>query len=180
VNAGDAKVQGYDIQANFAKTTDVGRFGINLTGTYYTKFDQTSPGGFVSKKVATMVEANGDPVLDGDNGGVVLRWKHQLAFNYGIGTWGFTLINNYYSGYETGNRQWDGERNFVDGQSLWDLQVAYTGLKNATFRLGVNNLFDKDPPMFVPVSNQFQAGFDATLYDPRARFVYLTANYKFF
>ena len=180
VNAGDAKAQGFDIQANFAKATDVGRFGVTLFGTYYTKFDQTSPGGFVSKKVATIVEANGDPVLDGDNGGVVLRWKHQLAFSYGIGAWGFTLVNNYYSGYETGNQQWTGDRNFIGAQSLWDLQVAWTGLKDMTVRLGVNNMFDKDPPMFVPVSNQFQAGYDATLYDPRARFVYLTANYKFF
>lgn len=180
VNAGDAKVQGYDIQFNFAKTYDFGRLGASLFGTYYTKFDQTSPGGFVSNKVATIVEANGDPVLDGDNGGVVLRWKHQLAFSYTRGPWGGTLIQNFYNGYETGNRQVDGERNFVDSQSIWDLQFAYTGLKNATFRLGINNIFDTDPPIFVPVSNQFQAGYDASLYNPQARFVYLTASYKFF
>lgn len=180
VNAGDAKVEGYDVQANWARTFDIGRFGVGLMGTYYTKFDQTSPGGFTSQKVATIVEANGDPVLDGDNGGVVLRWKHQLVFSYARGPYGVSLVQNYYTGYETGRRQWDGERNFVDAQQIWDLQFAYTGIKNATFRLGVNNLFDEDPPLFIPVANQFQSGYDVTLYDPRARFVYLTGSYKFF
>jgi len=180
VNSGDAKVSGYDVTANYAKTYNWGRVGLGLTGTYYTQFQQTSPGGYVSQKVATMVEPNGDPVLDADTGGVTLRWKHQLVASYGYGAWDFTLVQNYYSGYETGNRQWDGERNFVDGQAIYDFQVAYRGQKNATFRLGVNNFLNTDPPIFVPVSNQFQAGYDVTLYDPRGRFVYLTASYKFF
>ena len=46
--------------------------------------------------------------------------------------------------------------------------------------MGVGNLFDKDPPLYIPVSNQFQSGYDVTHYDPRGRFVYLSANYKFF
>ena len=54
-----------------------------------------------------------------------------------------------------------------------------TGVKNLTLAVGARNLFDKNPPIYVPVSNQFQAGYDISQYDPRARFVYLAANYKF-
>ena len=51
----------------------------------------------------------------------------------------------------------------------------------ALYKLDVQqgNLFDKDPPIFIPTSNQFQAGYDVTMYDPRARTVYLSAAYKF-
>ena len=49
-----------------------------------------------------------------------------------------------------------------------------------TLALGVKNLFDKQPdPIGSPISNQFQAGYDIYQYDPRGRFVYVTAGYKF-
>jgi len=68
----------------------------------------------------------------------------------------------------------------VPAQALYDANLAFTGVKNLKLAVGVRNLFDKDPPMFIPTSNQFQAGYDITQYDPRGRFVYVTASYKFF
>ena len=46
-----------------------------------------------------------------------------------------------YSG-EIGDRQIDGEKHFVPAQSLFDAQVAYTGIKNLKLALGVKNLTD--------------------------------------
>ena len=40
--------------------------------------------------------------------------------------------------------------------------VAFNGIKNLKLAIGVKNLFDKDPPLFIPTSNQFQAGYDAS------------------
>jgi iron complex outermembrane receptor protein len=45
--------------------------------------------------------------------------------------------------------------------------------------VGVRNLFDKDPPLFINNGSQFQSGYDVYQYDPRARFVFVTATYKF-
>jgi iron complex outermembrane receptor protein len=179
-NVGSAKVAGVDLSVNFRQALALGKLDLGLNGTYMTKFDQTTPGGTVSRKVGTIVDPNGDPVLGADTGGVVLRWKHRLSATWTQGPWGLTLAQNYYSGYETGRRQIDGERTFVGTQSIYDAQVAYTGVKNLKLALGVKNLFDKNPPLFVPVSNQFQAGYDVTQYDPRARFIYATVGYKFF
>ena len=68
----------------------------------------------------------------------------------------------------------------MESQSLYDANIAFTGVKNLRLGLGVRNLFDKNPPgVFSPASNQFQAGYDITQYDPRGRFVYVTAGYKF-
>ncbi len=178
-NVGDATVEGVDVDITYRQPLMGGRVEVNLAGTYMTRFDQTSPSGAISRKVGTMVEGNGDPVLGADGGGVILRWKHRLAATWGTNAWSFTLAQNYYRGYRTGDRAVDGEPHYVPNQSTYDANVSFTGIKNVKLALGVKNLADKNPPIFVPVSNQFQAGYDVTQYDPRARFVYLAANYKF-
>jgi iron complex outermembrane receptor protein len=186
-NVGSAKLEGVDLDARMRFALAGGRLDAQLTGTYFIKYDQVSPGGSLSHKVGTMVEetldANGQPttqpVLDATGGGVVLRWRHRLSGTYSLGGWAFTLAQNYYSGYRTNNRQLDAVPNFVGGQSIFDAQVAYTGFKGLTVTLGVKNLLDRNPPLYVPASNQFQAGYDISLYDPRARFAYGSVSYRF-
>ncbi|MEP7183986.1 MAG: TonB-dependent receptor [Betaproteobacteria bacterium] len=181
VNAGTATVEGIDVNLSFRDSFSWGDVGVSMQGAYIQKFDQTSPGGVVFHKVGTLVDQNGDPVIGAtDTGGVVIRWKHVLSGTYAYRNWAFTLTQNFYSGYETAPRQIDGERNFVGGQSIFDVQVAYTGIKNLRLAVGSRNVFDKDPPIYVPVSNQFQAGYDVAQYDPRARYVYGSMSYKFF
>jgi iron complex outermembrane receptor protein len=178
-NVGTAKLSGIDLNVAFRVPTSEGRIDVGLNGTYMIKYDQTSPSGTLSSKVGTIVDSNGDPVIDADGGGVVLRWKHVLSATYSTGPWAFTFAQNYRRGYETGYRQLDGERNFVPEESIFDAQIAYTGVKNLKLSIGVKNLFDSEPPLYVPVSNQFQAGYDVTQYDARGRFIYGTIGYKF-
>ena len=65
-------------------------------------------------------------------------------------------------------------------QTLWDLQVAWTGIKNTVLVLGARNLFDKQPASFSnSYLSQFQSGYDSSQYDPRGRFVYLTGTVTF-
>jgi iron complex outermembrane receptor protein len=181
VNSGDVKATGFDIDARLKLKFSGDRLDLGLSGTYFTKYNETSPGGTTSYKVATIVDGNGDPVLGANSGGVILRWKHTLAATYTTGGFAITLQQNYTSRYETGLRQIDGERNWIGAQSLYDANVAWTGIKNLRLGLGVKNLFDKNPNgVFVPVSNQFQAGYDVTQYDARSRYVYVSASYKFF
>lgn len=178
-NVGSASLSGVDIDINARFPLGGARLDIGLVGTYMIKFDQVSPSGAISRKVGTIVEPNGDPVIDADSGGVILRWKHRLSATYTTGPWAVTLAQNFYTGYRTGDRQIDGEQHFVGDQAIYDLAVTYTGIKNLRLGLGVKNLMDKNPPIFVPVSNQFQGGYDINQYDPRARTVFLAANYKF-
>lgn len=178
-NVGKAKIEGIDVDLRGRFALAGGKVDVNLNGTYFIKFDQTSPGGSISHKVGTMVEPNGDPVLEADGGGVVLRWRHKLSATYTTGAWGFTLAQNYYKGYRTGDRQVDGEPNFVPDTATYDANLSFSGIKGLTLALGVKNLLNSNPPIYVPVSNQFQAGYDINQYDPRARFVYFTGNYRF-
>ena len=178
-NVGSAKLNGLDLDARARFAVPGGRLDMSLNGTYMIRHDESSPGGTISRQVGTIVESDGSPVIGAGGGGVALRWKHKLIATYTTGPWAFTLAQNFYTGYRSGDRQLDGEPHFVPSQSIFDLNTAYSGFKGLKLSLGVKNLFDKNPPIYVPVSNQFQAGYDISLYDPRARFVYATANYRF-
>jgi iron complex outermembrane receptor protein len=118
-------------------------------------------------------------VLDANTGGVILRYKHILQATWSNGPWAVTATQNWYNGYEANRRNVDGERSFIGDSQLYDLRVAYTGIKNVNLAIGARNIFDKNPDIFVPVSNQFQAGYDINQYDPRARFIFGTIGVKF-
>jgi iron complex outermembrane recepter protein len=60
-----------------------------------------------------------------------------------------------------------------------ELQVSYIGIKNVVLTLGSRNIFDTQPDTFVNPGNGFQNGYDASQYDPRGRFVFLTGTVKF-
>jgi iron complex outermembrane recepter protein len=181
-NAGKMEVQGWDIDVRYRETLGPGILGIGLQGTYYTKFDQTTPGGFVSHKVGTTVDNQGNPVISSTTGldgyGVILRYKQYMTVNWTQADWSTTLGYSYASGYHSG---WDldGNPTSMPSLSLWDLQVAYTGFQNIVLTLGGRNIFDKQPSTYVSVSNAFQSGYDSSQYDPRGRVVYLTGSFKF-
>lgn len=178
-NVGKADLSGIDVDMSGKFKMSDARIDVSLNGTYFVKYNQTSPGGTISHKVGTMVEADGTPVLEADGGGVVLRWKHRLGMTYVASNWSLGIVNNYYAGYRTGDRQVDGAPNFVPSTMTFDLNASYTVMKGLKIAGGVKNAFNENPPIYVPVSNQFQAGYDISTYDPRARFVYISANYRF-
>lgn len=179
-NVGSANVSGLDVDFSVRRPLWGGRLEVNWSGTYMRRYDQTSPGGTLSQKVGTMVDSACNPVLGANNGGVVLRWKHRLAGTWSSGPFAVTLAQNLTSGYQDACWQTDGATpHRVPLLALYDLQLGWTPVQPLKLTLGVRNLFDKDPPLYIPASNQFQSGYDISLYDPRARFVYVSASYRF-
>ena len=118
-------------------------------------------------------------MLDANTGGVILRYKHILMLTWSNGPWAVTATQNWYNGYRTDDKQLVDEKNFVGDSQIYDLRIAYTGIKNVSLAIGARNIFDKNPDIFVPVSNQFQAGYDINQYDARARFIYGQLGVKF-
>jgi iron complex outermembrane recepter protein len=180
-NSGTADVEGVDVDIRIRQPLGDGRLDVRLGGTYYSKYDESTPSGELSRKVGTLVDATGSPVVGAENGGVVLRWKHALSVGYTWFEWSVVGTQNHASGYEAGFRQVDGERNFMPSLTTYDLALGYTGVRNLRLTAGLRNLLNEQPGnVFTPVSNQFQAGFDPNQYDPRGRMYFLTAGYKFF
>lgn len=180
-NTGTLKAQGLDLNLNYRETLGPGVLNLGLNGTYYFKFDQSTPGGS-SQKVATVVNPDGSPVIsstiDLDGYGVVLRYKQYFTATWTQGDWATTLASSYATGYY-GGWDLDGNPTHMPSLTLWDMQVAYTGFKDVVLTLGGRNIFDKQPAFYVYASNQFQSGYDPSQYDPRGRFIYLTGTLKF-
>ena len=177
-NIGTIEAQGWDINGNYRQNIGPGRLDVGLSGTYYIKYDQSTPGAGTSHKVGTIVDDQGNPVIGADTGGVILRYKQYMSGTWTQGAWATTLGWSFADGYRAG---WDlnGNPTSIGSMNLFDLQVTWTGVQNLSLTLGAQNIFNTQPDIFVPVSNQFQTGYDPTQYDPRGRFWYLTGTYKF-
>ena len=177
-NIGTAKVQGLDVDARWNDNFSFGKLAVNLSGTYMSKYELDNAG-IKENSVGTISNPDGTPVFIALNGGVVLRWKHTLAATWSQGPWSATLAQNFSKSYRD-VPDLDGNPHSVPDFATYDAQLSYTGVKNLKLTLGARNLFDKDPPLFIGAGSYFGAGFDPSQYDARGRFVYVSANYKFF
>ena len=176
INIGRVKIEGFDVNIKAdSAPTEWGRFSFNLDGTYYRKYDvqqlDGSFAGFVSNQFQSATS------------GLTPRYKQYATVTWSRGPWTATLGNQFQSSYidvQAIGETDEGEPILrrVGTLSLWDLYGSYTGFKNWKLTLGVQNLFDKDPP-FSNQQTTFQAGYDPTYYDARARFVYGSVQYSF-
>jgi iron complex outermembrane receptor protein len=171
VNLGATHIEGIDVEAHYRwPATRYGRVRLDMNGTYFRRYDfQNLDGSYTG----TISNAFGSVVT-----GIIPRWKHYTALTWDSGPWSATVANTYQSSYTDWQTDLNGEERTVSSLSLWDLQGQYSGLKGFTFTLGVKNVLDTNPPK----TNQqvtFQAGYDPSYYDARARFVYGMVRYEF-
>ncbi|NMH61357.1 TonB-dependent receptor [Alteromonas ponticola] len=67
----------------------------------------------------------------------------------------------------------------VEGQTLVDLQGGYNFTDNVRFVLGVNNLFDEEPPFAIGDGDGDLYGYVSSIHNPRGRFIYTKATFRF-
>lgn len=176
-NVGSIKTEGYDLDIRYREKMGGGTLDVGLNGTYVSKYDLVTPANELEHSVATIVRPDGSPLVAAGTG-VIIRWKHALTAGYTIGDWSGALTQRYYSGYEM-KADLNGNRQFVHGQFTYDAVLNYKLTKAAKLTLGVRNLLDRDPPLFIHNGSQFQSGYDVYQEDPRGRFVYVQGTYKF-
>ncbi|WP_273491111.1 TonB-dependent receptor [Roseateles chitosanitabidus] len=174
-NRGKQKASGLDLTVQLrSPASSWGRFSAKLVGTLT-----------LSSKKQT---GDGDPYISNlgrfVTDGVVQRWRHRLNLDWARGDWSVNLANTFYSGYDDQNSAIDTNtgsvvsRNRVKAYSLWDLSGGWDATSALSLRAGVKNLFNTAPPF----SNQayfFISGYDPSYTDPRGRFFYLSAQYRF-
>jgi iron complex outermembrane receptor protein len=171
INLGGVKIQGIDVNAQLSlPPTAYGRVRFTMSGSYYIKYDveqvDGSYAGFISNTL-------GSPVT-----GVSPRWKSYQSVSWDRGPWTVVLGNSYQSSYTDAATDINGAERTVSSMSLWDVQLIWKGIRNLALSLGARNVLDTDPP-HTNQANSFQAGFDPSYYDPRARVVYVQATYAF-
>lgn len=116
-----------------------------------------------------------------------LRWKHAATFSVSRGDWNVLLSNNFASGYKdqlpnAGKGPLPaGFDPDVSSYTRFGLSTTYTGFKNTKLTVGVQNLFDRDPPFTAHnVDDVVGAGWDPRVADPRGRAFTFNVQYKFF
>ncbi|MCA6215486.1 TonB-dependent receptor [Ideonella sp. B7] len=167
-NRGRQFISGLDLGAGISGLrSGFGTLGFRLNGTWTLKSKQQT--------------GNGDPYVSNlghfINDGVVQRWRHTLAVDWEQGPYSATLSNSHLSGYTDQSIVGKPDRR-VGAYSLWDLTGAWTVNEAFTLRGGVKNLFDAAPP-FSQQAWFFISGYDPSYTDPRGRFFYIGAQYKF-
>lgn len=168
-NIGTLDTSGVDVNVNWRlPANDIGKFSASLSGTYV--FD------YKTKTTNASPEVNGVGVFTDTQ--VVQRWRHTLSFDFDRGPWGASLQQTYYQGYQDQNPNPDGSLRRVEAYSLWDFSGSYKMNKSTSFRAGIKNLLDTNPPRSNQVYS-FLAGYDPSYTDPRGRFVYASVNYAF-
>jgi iron complex outermembrane recepter protein len=180
LNFGTTKVEGMDVDLRARFPASFGSFTLGLVGSYFSKYEiQNLDGSFRS------INGKVSPIVNG-NGGVVPRWHHYLSLGFNTGPWEAVLSQNFQTGYDDVAGTFEDATDpayvprHVSRYLNYDLQGAYTGIKNTRIALGVRNAFDQDPPYTnAGGQNFFQAGYDPGYADPRGRFFYGTVTYSF-
>ena len=129
-------------------------------------------------------EVDGDPLVItnvGTNQDAFLEYKFTTTFGWEYKNFEVFLAGHYTSSFVDINPDFELDR--VDDRLLWDLQTSYSLPKrgagwwswftDATYTLGIENLFDQDPPAaFADYQNSI--GYPGFLYEPDGLRYYLS------
>ena len=181
-NTSVIEVEGWDLNVNYRMPeTAYGQFMVNFDGAYMSKWEQQqSASSPVNNYVGQYFEY--DPNW---------RLRANASLDWTYGDFGATWMTRYHSGLVE-SCVYPGEglcsdedrfdeggpapRNRMPATTYHDLQVRYTLPWNGTVKLGVNNLFKKNPPYS---QNAFANSFDPQYDIPDSRYTYLEYVQRF-
>lgn len=178
INAAGAKTRGIDLGLRGdGKFGDGFKWSATLDGTWTDSFKFAEIDGQPYKEYVGMFFTRD----------LYLRWKHSATFSVSRGDWNVLVSNNFASGYKDqvpNNGKGTPPAGFnpdVASYTRFGLAATYTGFKNTTLTLGVQNLFDRDPPFTAHnVDEVVGAAWDPRVADPRGRAFTFNVKYKFF
>ncbi len=105
------------------------------------------------------------------------RWKHTASLGYSYGDWRGTLSQRYTSGLTDLTPRAGSALTKIDAYSQFNLNVKYSGIKNTTISVGVNNLTAEDPPLTA--NTLYGGGYITSLADMMGRVYRMSVEYKF-
>lgn len=185
-NDGHIKTTGFDIQVDWG-------FDLEWLGAPAEWGSVTT--NLLVNHISTFEQYNGEvgaPTLD--FAGTVTYFGEALGTNFGVSNpkWKVNWNTAWRVGPVTLNArarfidamknrasvQFPGETSFVGVPKVWywDFAGAWDITDNVTLRVGVNNAFDKQPPVYQP---NVQSGTEPSLYDVIGRRVFTQLNLRF-
>lgn len=169
INIGGIKTRALDI--NFTWTSpewDAGVFGLRWYTTRLLEFTEFVP----ASSGLIAIEREGTERGSPDQG--YPKWKSTMMADWDLNDWGATVTGRYISKLqEAGAPNSLGSRLYVDAQIRW--KPSFMDDDALALAIGVNNLFDKDPPGCITCGLN---NYDPNVYDAPGRFMYLRLSYR--
>ena len=176
INAAGSRVRGLDVGLRGEGKVQDAKWTATLDGTYMDSFKFAEYQGQEYQELVGKFYTRD----------LYLRWKHNASFGVSRGDWSGLLIQSFSSGYKdqlpNGGKGAPppGFKPDVSSYTTYNLSGTYTGFKNTTITVGIQNLFDRDPPFTAHnVDEVVGAGWDPRVADPRGRSLSFQLKYKF-
>ena len=176
INAAGSRVRGLDVGLRGEGKINDAKWTATLDGTYMDSFKFAEYQGQEYQELVGKFYTRD----------LYLRWKHNASFGVSRGDWSGLLVQSFSSGYKdqlpNGGKGSPppGFKPDVSSYTTYNLSGTYTGFKNTTITVGIQNLFDRDPPFTAHnVDEVVGAGWDPRVADPRGRSLSFQLKYKF-
>ncbi|MDR7048809.1 iron complex outermembrane receptor protein [Duganella sp. 3397] len=183
-NRGMARIRGADISANYRfPKTAAGTFDAKLDGTWYQKNEFQGEKDGVWLQNVGVITNDGRYGSAGPNAGLAglpqinPRWKHTASIGWGYGDFRTTLSHRYNTSVRDLTPRLGSTLTKVDAYSQFNMNVRYTGIKNATVTVGVNNITKEFPPLTS--NSTYSGGYVTSMADMLGRVYRMSVEYKF-
>jgi iron complex outermembrane receptor protein len=182
-NRGEMRIRGFDLSLNYLfPTAAYGSFDAKLDGSYYQKYEFTAEKGGEWLHNVGIITNDGRFGGAGSNAGLAgmpqlnFRWKHTASAGWRKGNWKAQLSQRYNTGLTDQTPRAGSTYNKVKGYTQYNLGGSYSGFKNVTLSMGVNNLTNVDP---MVTANTIYTGYITSAADILGRSFKLTAEFKY-
>lgn len=154
-NIDSVKIEGFDLEVAYRREFEIGQ--IDIRNTFVRLRNSDSGGG---NEVGSWV---------------LPKWRYNGSYGWSKGDYGVTLLVNHVAAYDEYYEPLflPGER--VGSWTTLDARVSYKGIANTKVTVGIDNLFDKDPPLMISDAS----GHERYFHSPIGRFVWVSVNRRF-
>ena len=187
INIGFLQTEGFDFAANYR--FDLDRFGMQNAGSFAIRFDGTLTEHLITQPIPGEGSYDCAGLYGFTCGAPTPKWRHNLRLTWNS-PWKFTLSGQWrflssasldanQSNPLFGGPLGDTFDGHISAYSYFDLSATYTIRPGFTLRAGINNIFDKDPPLLDDSVTGSGTPNTYNNYDllGRAVFVGLTADF---
>lgn len=182
-NIGGLKTDGIDFQVGYRFPLGAGSLSADLTGTYYFASEtQTDPSQTFYDCIGLYGQVCGTPQPE---------YRHRASLGYRADSgWGATLRWRHFGGVDiertsdhpqltgaTGNNN-----DSLPSYDWFDISASYDFTDNFRVTAGVNNIFDRDPPLVAGadcIAGFCNGNVFAGVYDPVGRYVFVGGRVQF-
>ena len=191
INLSEIQVETVDVSAEYELPTEsYGRFDLSTAGTFFTSYK------FQALPDQPLYQYSGYSTNGGSgNQGTVPSYRFYSTLDWQFHRFGVTIGNTYVPAVTdigTGGNTFATSTTLkpipVDRYITWDFQLSYTTnptdaramwrwLRGTKFSIGVNNVFNRMPPLSAQAFTDANA--DTAYYNPIGRLIFGAVNVKF-